>query len=373
MRYQIVMIVLLLLCLFPLITTSVRSDQDFDALLKQVVTEKETQWQIYEGEIERIDAKFNRIWQKRKAEIEQKWDQALRSTNKEWVEYSPSLDVRSYVNFDEGFVEVTAILPVKDKDVVPKAEELISNQIKKIFSIDNDSGQNLLKDQVAHKPGRTVTHNNVSLFIDKIKKKVEIADKPFFPKDNVPRVKVKVRFELLPNHLQIRAKKFQKLIDKFSNKFGIPPELTMAVVHTESYFNPVAVSPANAHGLMQLIPKYGARDAYRMVYKKDRIVSPDYLYAPENNIELGSAYLSILKDKGFNQIQGDTKRLYLAICAYNWGPGSIKRKIINKYDIESMASPQLYQTLRQQTPKETSDYLQRVTKRMKLYATIYQK
>jgi len=367
------MIVLILLCFFSLITTSVRSDQDFDALLKQVVTEKETQWQIYEGEIERIDAKFNRIWQERKAEIEQKWDKALRSTNKEWVKYSPSLDVRSYVNFDEGFVEVTAILPVKDKDIAPKAEELISNQIKKVFAIDNDSGQNLLKDQVVHKPGRTVTHDTVSLFIDKIKKKVEIADKPFFPKDNVPRVKVKVRFELLPNHLQIRAKKFQKLIDMFSTKFGVLPELTMAVIHTESYFNPVAVSPANAHGLMQLIPKYGARDAYRMVYKRDRIVSPNYLYAPENNIELGSAYLSILKDKGFKRIQGDTKRLYLAICAYNWGPGSIKRKIINKYDIEHMTSPQLYQTLRKQAPKETSDYLQRVTKRMKLYATIYQK
>jgi hypothetical protein len=49
------------------------------------------------------------------------------------------------------------ILPVKEKDVVSKAEELISNQIKKVFSIDNNSGQNLLKDQVAHKPGRVVT------------------------------------------------------------------------------------------------------------------------------------------------------------------------------------------------------------------------
>lgn len=145
----------------------------------------------------------------------------------------------------------------------------------------------------------------------------------------------------------------------------------MAVIHTESYFNPLAVSPANAHGLMQLIPKYGARDAYRVVHGKDQVVSPEYLYVPRNNVELGSAYLSLLGTSSFKRIQDEAKRLHLVICAYNWGPGSISRKIIKRNDIGRMTPSQLYHVLRQQTPEETANYLQRVTKRMRFYAPIF--
>ena len=192
--------------------------------------------------------------------------------------------------------------------------------------------------------------------------------KPFVPKDGEPRVKVKVRFELLPNHLKIRAKKYYDSVDRNSKRFNLPPELILAVVHTESYFNTLAVSPANAHGLMQLIPKWGARDAYRMVYKRDRIVTPEYLYIPKNNVELGSAYLSLLGARTFRRIKDNTKRRYLVICAYNWGPGSVSRNIVKKNDVDRMASWELFQVLRQKAPKETSNYLKRVTERMKVYA-----
>ena len=371
MRLQMAIIALILSSSFLSKTVFAQPDQDFDALLKQATTEKQAQWQMYEGEIQRVDTEFERLWQERKAEIEQKWDEALRSTQKEWVEHSPSLDARSYVNFDEGFVEITAIVPVEEEDILPKAEKLISNQMKKVFSSENKCGQNLLEGQVAFKIDHPVSPGTISLFIQKTKKKLMVGRKPFVPKDNVPRVKVKVRFELLPNHLQIRAKKYYDLVDQNSKRFQVPAQLIMAVIHTESYFNPLAVSPANAHGLMQLIPKYGARDAYRIVHGKDRVVSPEYLYVPRNNVELGSAYLSLLGTSSFKRIQDEAKRLYLVICAYNWGPGSISRKIIKRNDIGRMTPSQLYRILRQQVPEETANYLQRVTKRMRLYAPIF--
>jgi membrane-bound lytic murein transglycosylase C len=76
-------------------------------------------------------------------------------------------------------------------------------------------------------------------------------------KDGVIRVKVKVRFELLPNHLKIRAKKYHDLVDENSKRFMLQRQLILSVIHTESYFNPLAASHADAHGLMQLIPKMG--------------------------------------------------------------------------------------------------------------------
>ena len=342
---------------------------DFDALLEQAVADKQAEWEIYEGEIERIDTQFEQLWQQRKAEIEQKWKTALRSTNKEWVEYNPSFDARSSVNFEDGFVEVTAVVPVKQEDITSYAEDLIGSQIENIFSDNNVSGQNVLKDQAVFNSNEVVTSENVSSFAETVKKTTKKVGPSFVPKDNIERVAISVRFDLLPNHLETRARKYYDIVSEFSSRFKVRPEFILAVIHTESYFNPLAVSPANAHGLMQLIPKYGARDAYRKIYQQDKIVAPDYLYVPRNNVELGTAYLALLRDGSFNKIENEVQRTYLTICAYNWGPGSIKRKIIDKYDIDSMAPSQLYQVLRSHTPKETSDYLERVTKRMQIYSS----
>jgi len=371
MKSKILSAALIIFVFLSIVPSLSRAEKNFDELLKQATEEKQAEWDVYEGEIQRIDAEFDRLWRERKAEIEQKWDEALRSTNKEWVDYSGDLNARSAVDFEKGVVDVTAIVPAIEKDIIPRAEDLVADQLKKILSAENDSRQRILENQIALDPGKTVTPDTTTAFVEKAKKQVVIDKKPFVPKDGVPRVKVTVRFNLLPNHLQIRAKKFHAEIGRYSSKFGIPPDLVMAVVHTESYFNPLAVSPADAHGLMQLIPKYGARDAYRMVYKKDRVVPPEYLYIPHNNIELGSAYLSLLRDRVFNSITDKLKQLYLVICAYNWGPGAVKRNIVNKNNISTMTSDQVYQTLRQQTPEETSNYLKRVTERMKLYAKLF--
>jgi hypothetical protein len=110
-----------------------------------------------------------------------------------------------------------------------------------------------------------------------------------------------------------------------------------------------------------------------MVYGRNRLGSPQYLiYVPGKNAALGSAYLSLLTTRSFKQILGRTKRLYLVICACYWGPGAVTRKIVRKNNISLISSHDLYQILRQKTPEETSNYLKRVTKRMDIYARLYQ-
>ncbi len=118
---------------------------------------------------------------------------------------------------------------------------------------------------------------------------------------------------------------------------------------------------------MQVIPRYAGREAYRHLYGRDWTIRSEYLYAPGVNIELGSAYLHLLLNRHFADVQDPEKRLYLAICGYNWGPSAVRKKVLNRYDVAAMSAKDLYALLRTEAPKETQDYLKRVTERMPVY------
>ena len=79
---------------------------------------------------------------------------------------------------------------------------------------------------------------------------------------------------------------------------------------------------------MQLVPTSGAREAYRYLYKQDRIVSDTYLYNPGNNIKLGTAYLNQLYYKYLAGIKNEQSRQWAMIAAYNTGPGNVFRSLL---------------------------------------------
>ncbi len=87
------------------------------------------------------------------------------------------------------------------------------------------------------------------------------------------------------------------------SKYNVDPFLVKAIIKAESDFNPFAVSPKNAVGLMQLLPEtareYGVED----------------LFDPESNIDGGVRFLRDLLDY--------FKDTELAIAAYNAGKGSV--------------------------------------------------
>ena len=93
---------------------------------------------------------------------------------------------------------------------------------------------------------------------------------------------------------------FQKIIRAAAERYGIDADLIHCVVAVESNFNPKAVSPKNASGLMQLMPQtarqYGVKD----------------IFDPEENVNAGARYLKELLSKYRN--------LTLALAAYNAGP-----------------------------------------------------
>jgi hypothetical protein len=118
---------------------------------------------------------------------------------------------------------------------------------------------------------------------------------------------------------------YESLIHKHANWQGIRADLVSAVIQVESAFNPRAVSPKGAMGLMQLMPATAARLG---------VIDP---FNPAENIRGGVRYLRILLDKYNDNEQ-------LALAAYNAGP-----KAVDKYG--SKVPPY----------GETQRYVQRIT------------
>lgn len=99
---------------------------------------------------------------------------------------------------------------------------------------------------------------------------------------------------------------FAQLVSAAAAEHALPEALLHAVIRAESNYNPAAVSPKGAMGLMQLMPdtarELGVADAHD----------------PESNIRGGAQYLKQLLGMFGNDME-------LAVAAYNAGPGAVQR------------------------------------------------
>lgn len=104
----------------------------------------------------------------------------------------------------------------------------------------------------------------------------------------------------------IAPPKIMELVHKMAPQYQVEPQLALAIIAAESNFNPQAVSPKNAQGLMQLIPETSERFQVRNPYD------------PAQNIRGGLAYLRWL----LAYFEGDVA---LVAAAYNAGEGKVER------------------------------------------------
>ena len=108
------------------------------------------------------------------------------------------------------------------------------------------------------------------------------------------------------NYQAIAPRKIFDLVNKMAPQYQIEPQLALAIIAAESNFNPQALSPMNAQGLMQLIPATSERF---------NVQNP---YDPAQNIRGGLRYLRWL----LAYFEGD---IALVAAAYNAGEGKVER------------------------------------------------
>jgi soluble lytic murein transglycosylase-like protein len=132
----------------------------------------------------------------------------------------------------------------------------------------------------------------------------------------VPDDKLSVKPALL-RYLQQHpnVKKYEPLVNQAANEFSLDPALLKAVMAAESGFNPVAVSPKGAIGLMQLMPataeRYGVQGDHRKTLMQK-------LTDPQTNIRLGARYLRDLT----RMFPGEP---HLVLASYNAGEGAVQK------------------------------------------------
>jgi len=267
-----------------------------------------------------------------------------------------------------GRIIIEAIVPADAPDRMVQARSLIASQTERIFSMKNRARRNVLEGQVRNRMGQPVTPQNVRQFVqDEVLPKAKIDPEKVKSNDGVERIKVTVSIPMVPDHLKKRAQQYLSSTRKYCKQFKEDLPLVMAVIQTESYFNPLAKSHIPAYGLMQLVPRAGGRDAYRYVFNKDKAPKPDFLYVPDNNLLLGIAYINLIRDKYLYGINDPEKQQYLITAAYNGGIGNVIKKVLKKHNVKKMSDAELYRILQQKMPDETKDYLTKVTSRKKNY------
>jgi len=103
-----------------------------------------------------------------------------------------------------------------------------------------------------------------------------------------------------------RSQPMNEVINAVSSRHHLDPDLINSVIHAESGFNPRAVSPKGAQGLMQLMPQTASRLG---------VVNS---FDPGDNLEGGTRYLrELLERYDFDLIK--------ALAAYNAGPQRVEQ------------------------------------------------
>jgi len=363
LQYQSKLVLLIFILSMPVSVFSQQTAEEFQIQQQQA-------FENYENDNATAFAAY-------KADVEAKWKKFLDSTREEWVSYSDEKETKRVVNFEKGYIEIETLIEVTEPDPSKKAKDIIGEQVQEIFKATDDSGNNILANQVSASDGKIITTQNAVSFAKDVVLNTKISNKHIVGSDNIERILVKVHIPMVPNHLKKRAEIYVPAVKKYCKINDLDVAMVMALMQTESYFNPNAKSSAPAFGLMQLVPKSGGREAYRFVYGEDIAPSQNYLYNPQNNIILGTGYLRKMRNSEFKDVKNSQNALYCIVCAYNTGPSNVAKAITGNRDLKSaviiinaMTPEELYAKLVMDLPyEETRDYIRKIVERTPNYVS----
>ncbi|GAL21071.1 membrane-bound lytic murein transglycosylase C precursor [Vibrio maritimus] len=174
-----------------------------------------------------------------------------------------------------------------------------------------------------------------------------------------------------------RSKPYQHLISEAALKWNVEQSLIYAVMHVESYFNPRAVSSAQALGLMQ-VTQNGAVSEFSRRYLGGRTLENDQVFVPRTNIEIGTAYIHLLSTYYLNQIRSPQTRQLATIAAYNCGLSNLMKHTFDTdsldyfvYRLNQTSTQEWQKVLTEQFPiAETRNYVTKVLDRKQYYQAL---
>lgn len=363
--------------------------------LMSIATSRVTSYQYNPAlavrDFKRVKTEFDRLMGNVQKESGKKWgkkESATLPSKTRYVKYTENYKNRTVVDYDKGTIliehlqeagvrgklknaVVTALLTPDD----PSAVDLFSD--KEIVLNGDPYLQKLVVDQNGNQIDSRADVERYADYLVNNKlqsRKIDV--------NGTSKTVAYVRFTMVNTHIDKRALKYAGTVRKYSDTTQVSRSLIFAIIRIESAFNPYAVSSAPAYGLMQLVPSSGGREAYRKAKGLDQSPTKEYLFNAENNIELGSTYLSVLlNDSPLSEIRNPVSREYCAIAAYNTGPSNVYRAFssgpaknrranaISK--INSMRPDEVYETLRRRLPyAETRGYIVKAVAAKKIYATM---
>ena len=155
----------------------------------------------------------------------------------------------------------------------------------------------------------------------------------------------------------IYPKTYKEIVSVYSEKYNVEENLVFALIKAESNFNSEAVSHRDAIGVMQIMEETAKDVANKNSIKIENENIKQELLKIDNNINIGTKYLSTLLEKYKNK--------EIAVAAYNAGIGTvdgwIQKEIIKSdgSDIENIPY------------KGTNNYVRKILRNYKLYEELY--
>ncbi len=306
------------------------------------------------------------------------WGEESEITTKDiTITYSNDVQSRGIINFEDGVVSIETI---DGAFAVNRLREAIIATIQLAASENSEQNTDamlfakaltFLYEDNPEQTGSVDWHENAEILADLLINNCRVTRTAII---NGEHASIQAINLPLPNQkTKMRAKTYEKHVTEYSQKYDIGSALIYAIMHTESNFNPHAVSPSKALGLMQVVPETAGQEVNAFLTGKKSAPSIATLLTPEDNIKFGTTYMHILNSQYFGKITNKKSRKLCLIAAYNAGPGAVLKAFSrNGADpieaINALTPEELYKTLVTKMPSsETRRYVEAVTKNLLAY------
>lgn len=309
--------------------------------------------------------------------IESIWgkDEKEVSSDKRLVKYSNDYQARAIVDFEQGYLRVETIATEDPQEQLKRATQLalLTPRNLTVEDIFSDKEPQLGDEPFLH--GQVLDHERQPIRYEwRAGRFADYLIQHHLQQEALDNRRIyAVQTPLVDDHLKLRQLEYSDYVLAAAQQYQVSPALIYAVIEVESSFNPYAVSPANAFGLMQVVPATAGRDVFERVKRIPGEPTRQQLFKPDFNIDIGSAYLYLLDDLYLPRVLNPQSRRYAMISAYNGGAGNVFRAFSADREtalrrINSMTPDEVYKHLTTTHPfAETRRYLEKVQQALTNY------